>query len=792
MDFEYSDESRLLTESELKREHAFLLELSNVTVEMLNHTDINELFQSIVEKLLRISHVCMAYIAIEHESGEYLDIKHVAPADTKLKITKLKPQVGIGGSAWAENQIIYSSDYQAFSNKIAYRFDFSQACAIPLSCKEGNRGVICIFSNNSTADIKGQISLLKKYTQVASAALDNAVLHEIKMTELSMLEAMMKFNLAINQSTAYIDIVDSICKVIVEGFNVNRARVYSYSNGRFGNLAGRIGDEENSEVEELPSQTILAESANMWSVQNLLPAHVKVGIEDKRESPRVHKHRFKSNIGCSYIVPLIRDNEATGVLSVHKPIGELDFTPHEKRLIDVLSSQLSSTINRQHLMQEIEYQANYDQLTGCLCRKSFEAILNNAIENAHKLKQEFTLLYVDLDDFKKINDTLGHEAGDIVLKHVAKNIKDALAEDMHVARLGGDEFAVLIPPKSNQDRGSELAKKLGTALSTRKHVSPSLPAVHASIGIAKFPQHGENSQQLLNCADIAMYHAKGLGAGQIREYDADFGAKYKRRRTLQNRIDAAIANNEFELHYQPKVSVSDGKVLGAEALIRWNEPEFSNVSPAEWIPLAEETGCINKIGYWVAAEAIRFYNQLRKQNINIKLSMNISATQFEDIEFPGKILDLLRKSAVPGSAFEFEITETAVINDIDVAVAKLQQIREEGVTIAIDDFGVEYSSLAYLGDLPIDVLKIDRLFVKRMNDSKCRSMIKPILVLANSLGLDTVVEGVETVDQLNHIISLGGHCIQGYYFSKPVSENNFPEVIRELNQLLESKSQLAA
>ena len=776
-------------DSALKLQNAFLHALNDVTVEMLNQTDINELFQHIAERLLHLSGGCYAYIAIESECGKFAEIKYVAPYQIGKPSSRLLPNEGLGGIAWAENRLIYTSNYKESGNQLKVSIDIRQACAIPINCNAGHGGVLCIFYDDSDVDVKKQVSLLRKFAKIVALALDNTRSHQRKQAELSMLEAMMKINQAIYESNQYTEILESVCDLILEGFNANRARVYRCSEEGLKGLAGRILTEDKALQEALPSKIIMDESANMWSVKNRKPAHVRVNVDDDRESPRVHAHRRRYKIGCSYIVPLISDGQVWGLLSVHKPTGEEDFTYTEKRLIDLLASQLSVAINRQRLMHECEYQANHDQLTSCISRTRFEKILNNRVVQARSEQQEFSLLYVDLDGFKNINDTMGHTAGDNVLVHVSNQIKKMLDEDMCVARVGGDEFAVLSPFGFSREQVMNLGLSIAGKLSDEESSVDAMLHVNASVGISRYPQDGGNTRDLISCADIAMYHAKENGTGEVREYDAEFGAHFTRRVKLKNRIERALANDEFELHYQPRIRTSDGRVVCVEALIRWNEPEFVSVSPAEWIPLAEENGMIHSIGNWVAQRSVEFLKDLEKTNIDLKVSINISATQFDAPDFPRSVLESLEESGTPGSLVEFEITETAVIKDIELAVSKLQQIREYGITIAIDDFGVEYSSLAYLGDLPIDVLKVDRVFVQRMDSGSGRSMIEPILRLAQSLDLETVVEGVETREQKDVVMALGCSQIQGYFYSKPVPYSELPAAIEAIHALSLNNSQ---
>lgn len=768
-----------LTTDELQLQCAFLRELSNVTVDMLNETDTDELIQRICERLKDVSGSCYTYIAIEHESGEYLDVKYAA-TDSEI-VPRLLPFEGIGGTAWAEDRLVHTGQYGDFENHISSLDHVVQGCAIPLRCRKARRGVLGILYDDKAIDITFQLDLLKQFADVVAAALDNTRLHQSHITDLLMQEAMLKINKAIYESSAYTEILESVCDMILEGFNANCARVYRYDDGSFQFLAGRFVSPVDGFIDKRPDKKILCESTNMWTVQNLEAAHVKVETNDDRESPTVHIHRRREGIGCSYVSPLISNGEAWGVLSVHKAVGITDFSDSEMRLIDLLSSQLSVTFNRQKLMHEIEFQASHDPLTGCFNRSRFEQLLEGQVSAAKKQELKFSLLYIDLDGFKNVNDTLGHDAGDRVLVEVTSRIRTLLPDDMILARLGGDEFVIMSTLGHTQENTLKLANAISTSLCARESKDLEMTMVSASLGMATFGVHGNTARELLTCADLAMYDAKGSGPGEVREYDAQFGVQYKRRQKLKTRIEQALANDEFELHFQPKVRTLDGQVAGVEALIRWNEPEFAQVSPAEWIPLAEENGTIHMIGIWVMRQSILFLEEMEKKKIRLNISINISATQFDAPDFPRNILSLLETTSASTDLVEFEITETAVISDIQIAVSKLNEIRDAGIKISLDDFGVQNSSLAYLGDFPIDIVKVDRLFVQGLERPTGRPMLGPILRLAQSMELETVVEGVETVSQREAVIELGCDYIQGYYYSKPVPLGDIVAVIGAIN-----------
>ncbi|WP_040475589.1 sensor domain-containing protein [Paramagnetospirillum caucaseum] len=417
---------------------------------------------------------------------------------------------------------------------------------------------------------------------------------------------------------------------------------------------------------------------------------------------------------------------------------------------------------------QIRHQAYHDALTGLPNRFLLADRLDHALEVSRRVQTQVAVLFLDLDRFKVINDSLGHHEGDKLLVEVARRVGQTVRRSDTVSRLGGDEFVVVLSSFSDTTEVALVAEKIIAALARPLRLAGK--AVHSgtSIGIAVFPQDGEDAATLLKNADTAMYQAKAGGRRCFRFFDRSMNEHAVRRLELEAQLRQAIDSNQLELHYQPKVLVETGGLAGLEALLRWNHPEQGRIPPMEFIPLAEETGLIIPLSYWVIEEACRKLAKWRKGGADVKVAINLSARQFHDEKLPQRIEAILQRNKVPGSALEIELTEGAVMDDPGRAIVILQRLRALGLRVSVDDFGTGYSSLAYLKRFPINAVKIDRSFVMDLpGDAEDAAIVRAILDLARALNLDVVAEGVETAEQLDFLAQAGCGQVQGYYFSPP-------------------------
>ncbi|HDR6415842.1 TPA: bifunctional diguanylate cyclase/phosphodiesterase, partial [Bacillus thuringiensis] len=424
--------------------------------------------------------------------------------------------------------------------------------------------------------------------------------------------------------------------------------------------------------------------------------------------------------------------------------------------------------------EEINYLAFHDTVTEIGNRIFFQQELDRSIKRVQKTQDKFGLLYIDLNRFKTINDTLGHSIGDRVLKEVAKRFRTCLSPTIPLARIGGDEFAIIVHNQTEQQL-LNLCKTLFLITEEPFVVNQHSFYLSLSIGIAVYPFGGINTTTLLQHADIAMYSAKEKGNNAVCMYDETLSQKVTRRLRLEQDLPNAIENNELFLLYQPQIDSKEGKVIGAEALIRWQHPELGLISPFEFIPIAEETAQIISIGKWTLQKACRQLKEWHSAGFsNLKMGINLSAIEFEQKDFVQTIIYTIEEIGVPANSINLELTERIAMVDEKETLSKLKALKSFGVHLSIDDFGTDYSSLAYLPLYPIDILKIPREFVNRIGTSTDGSeIIQTIISLAHTLNMRVIAEGVETKEQLTVLQHNACYFIQGYYYSKPLKKGEF-------------------
>jgi diguanylate cyclase (GGDEF)-like protein len=439
---------------------------------------------------------------------------------------------------------------------------------------------------------------------------------------------------------------------------------------------------------------------------------------------------------------------------------------------------------RKRMEDRVNHMAFHDELTSLPNRLMLSQRLDQALSRHRRAGSQLAILFLDLDRFKVINDSLGHETGDVLLRQVADRLRTQSREGDTVARMGGDEFVVLIENYGNMADISTRAQRLVEQLSAPYVLGSNDCRVTVSIGISVFPADGSDAPSLLQAADVAMYRAKDTGRDSYLFYSAAMNVHTVERLELESDLRHALERDEFLLHYQPKVEVATGLITGVEALLRWNHPRRGLISPMEFIPLAEETGLIVAIGEWVLATACARTKAWQDQGLSkLDVAVNLSARQFGDPMLLPRLTGIIRHSGLDPSSLELEITESLVMSHGESAVAVLQKLKSIGVRIAIDDFGTGYSSLAYLKRFPIDTIKVDRSFIRDIPaDAGDKQITRAIIAMAHSLRLRVVAEGVETEGQLKFLRSQRCDTVQGYYVHRPLPEAEVAAVLK-LNRM---------
>ncbi|MET0377760.1 MAG: EAL domain-containing protein [Spongiibacteraceae bacterium] len=453
------------------------------------------------------------------------------------------------------------------------------------------------------------------------------------------------------------------------------------------------------------------------------------------------------------------------------------------RLAVALLEQHKVTRSLQRSEERLAHQVHYDALTDLPNRLLFRDRLQNALAQAHRNHWITGVLLIDLDRFKVVNDTLGHGFGDRLIQLVAQRLLACLRDGDTVCRLGGDEFAVLLPDLSAADDASQVAQKIAAALAAPFDLDGHEHFVTASIGIAIHPGDGDDADTLIRNADTAMYSAKALGGNHHQFYNARMNALALERMRLESSLRRALERGEFLLHYQPKLDVPGGDICGAEALLRWKHPQRGLVSPAEFIPLLEETGLILPVGLWVLETACAQMRSWREAGIDVPpIAINLSVRQFQQTDLDVRMRDIIIAAGVSPADIELEITESMLMQDPQQAVQMLTKLKQLGVRISVDDFGTGYSSLAYLKQFPLDALKIDRAFISHIthdqNHQDDATIALTIINLAHNLKLKVVAEGVETEAQARFLTRHGCDVLQGFYFSRPIAPDDFAQMLK--------------
>jgi diguanylate cyclase (GGDEF)-like protein/PAS domain S-box-containing protein len=447
---------------------------------------------------------------------------------------------------------------------------------------------------------------------------------------------------------------------------------------------------------------------------------------------------------------------------------------HDIAIVEDISS-------RKFAEQRVQYLATHDEMTGLHNRAMFSEMLTHAIESARRRSRSCSVLFIDLDRFKIVNDSLGHGAGDQLIIEMAKRIKRCVRAADVVARLGGDEFVILLEELETDAAAEDIAKRILSAMLVPIQIQGQECRVTASIGIAHFPKDAVDSETLMKHADMAMYLAKDEGKNNYQAYSADKSPMSVERLVLETHLARALENNEFTVLYQPKVDIRTDRINGVEALLRWWNPELGTISPAQFIPVAEDTGLIVPIGKWVLRQACEQNIAWQKTGLpSVTMAVNLSPRQFADAALLQDITEVLNETGMSAEFLELEITESMIMHNVDRAASVLDAIRNLGVRLAIDDFGTGYSSLSQLKRFPIDTLKIDRSFIRDIPENlEDMAITEAIISLGRTLGVSVIAEGVETPKQLAFLRQRSCDAVQGYLFSKPCTADALTNVLRE-------------
>ncbi|MBI5430842.1 MAG: EAL domain-containing protein [Nitrosomonadales bacterium] len=650
---------------------------------------------------------------------------------------------GPTGIAIREGKPYWCNDFQhdpatALWHDRGAKYGWLVSASFPLFRNGAPVGSLTIYSDQFSAFDMESRKLLMEMSSDINYAIENFANDAQRAQALNSLQ---KLSLAVEQSPNAILITDMDANI-------------EYVNSGFTRVTGYTHDEMIGK-----NPRILQSGKTPQSVYEDMWAHLIRG--DVWHGEFLNRRKDGSEYNNAVFVSPVR--QADGRISNYLAIEE-DVT------------------ERKAAQERIDRLAHFDQLTGLPNRTLLNDHFKFSLSLAQRSGDSLAVMFVDLDHFKHINDTLGHTIGDQLLQEVAVRIKGVLRDEDTVARLGGDEY-ILILPGTDSNGAARVAAKLSEAIS-----APFMAEQHelistASIGIAIYPNDGETLESLSKNADSAMYRAKQDGRNNFRFYTPAMQEKSARTLLLVNALRYALARNELQLHYQPQFSVQDGHIVGAEALLRWRHPELGMISPVEFIPVAEESGLIIPIGEWVLRTAVRQVKEWMDDGLpHLVMAVNLSAVQFRQPNISDLVTGILDEVQLPHEHLELELTEAVAMHDPLGAIAVMDALHMRGIRMSIDDFGTGYSSLSYLKKFKVYKLKIDQSFVRDLSgDPEDKAIITAIIHLASSLGLRTIAEGVETADQLSFLSLQGCDEVQGYYFSKALPAEQFLEFVRSRN-----------
>lgn len=459
----------------------------------------------------------------------------------------------------------------------------------------------------------------------------------------------------------------------------------------------------------------------------------------------------------------------------------LELYMHPQTLNDKIIGSVFSfrdITQRKHLEEELLYQATHDHLTQLPNRVLLADRLMQAIANAKRYQTSMAILIIDLDNFKEVNDSFGHETGDQLLKMIANRLSQNINEFDSIIRLGGDQFIVILSDIKEESMCKDKARELLDTIVLACEINSRKIIVTGCIGISLYPKDGREPDELLRNADAALYAAKEIGRNSYQVYLSEFNEHMLQRTEMITVLRQAIENNQLFLQYQPLYETTTGEICGAEALIRWHHPQLGTVYPNTIIPLAEETGLIVSIGEWVLREACTKCKEWQVISPKLVIAINVSGYQFRQKEFINSVKKIINETGIDPKLLEFEMTESLIFKNIPETVKKMHQLKELGIKISIDDFGTGYASFSYLKSYPFDKVKIDKSFINDIHKNKNdAAIVEAIVAMSKRMGIKVVVEGVENKEQLDFLIKYHGDLVQGYYYSRPLNEEDFIKLL---------------
>jgi diguanylate cyclase (GGDEF)-like protein len=742
-----------------------------------------------------------ALLRMDASAGQFLDVVAKMQLSTDPDISQGQE---LGGIAYRSNQLCISNDVPSDPRIKPWR-DYAllagvKACAaLPISIRGMPQGVMYCFFGNEYGELDEEVTnLMMRMAENVSFGLeifereDQRQLADAQQEQLHrMYVALTATNEAIMRADTAAELFELVCNAAVLGGKFTSTTIALAEAGEeFLRIAATKG--QNAERVRSTRFAISAEhpegrGLTGTSFRTKRACIMNDFLTDQRTT---HWHGLASKggtrSGASF--PLLKGDQSVGVL-LFLSSERNTFTPGLVELLARLAENVSFALDnfdrdaeKKKAEEQIKYLATHDVLTGLPNRASFNQLMEFSIKSARRNNRKCAILFIDLDRFKVINDSLGHAAGDALLIEVGHRLRSCVRESDVTIRLGGDEFIVMLNEVSDNEQAAKVARKVLAAISPSFTLSGQECNTTASIGIAMFPADGTDVETLTKNADLAMYLAKEDGKNNFRFYTKGVKTPSIERLMLETSLRHALERDQFSLHYQPKVDLFTGQITGVEALLRWMHPTLGLLPPMQFIPLAEETGLIVPIGRWVLKEACAQNMAWQSQGLHaVSMAVNISPRQFVDENLLSDIDDALVRSGMPPALLQLEVTESMVMQNIQRATKLLDEVQSRGIRLAIDDFGTGYSSMSLMKQFPIDTIKIDRSFVRDLpDDSEDKAIAQAIISMGKALGMTVVAEGVENAEQETFLRNLACDEMQGFLFSKPVTPEEIASLLGQL------------
>ncbi len=667
--------------------------------------------------------------------------------------------------------------------------DIGAVVAVPIASGESVVGILLIFFTDPRSPDGEVVQRMERLAQNVAFASDKLKREEQKERLTCMISALSASNEAIMRAGTRERLFELVCDAAVLGgkFTATTIALVEPGNDFLRIVAVTGPSAEFSRTVKLAITEAHPEGRGLTGTafRTRAPCISNDYLADQQRSA-FHGVVAVTGARSGAALPLLSRGQAVGVLLFMS--AELNtFTPEFVELLQRLAGNVSFTLEnfdrseeKEKAEERVKYLATHDHLTDLPNRAMFNQLLGFSMKTARRYRRQCAVLFIDLDRFKIINDSLGHSAGDALLVEMAGRLRSGVRASDVVARLGGDEFAVLLNEMAEPERAATTANHLLSVICKPLELSGHECRVTASIGIAMFPNDGADELALMKNADSAMYLAKQEGKNDIRFFSDKIQTQSVDRLTLETSLRYALERNELLLHYQPKRNVATGQIVGVEALLRWVHPELGMLPPNRFIPLAEETGLIVPIGRWVMKAACAQNVAWQRDGLPpLSMAVNVSPRQFSDENLLRDVDEALAASGMDPKLLQIEITESMVMLNVDKAVQLLDAIQSRGVRLAIDDFGTGYSSMSVMKRFPIDTIKIDRSFVRELpHNSEDKAIAQAIIAMGKALGLTIVAEGVETSEQQEFLREHACDEIQGFLFSKPVAADKIAELLR--------------